>query len=204
MKTVSGALSCVALLIALTTTASASTTATNIIATQLEAEGDRLGTTRSHVAEAISLYDRAIELELPPAARIFKRGELRLTAGDLRGAIADLTWALTRPDADRETVLTARAHAFRLAGNRARSFADCNEALRLNADNPQANGERAELELLAGNIGSAWRYATRATEMDSRRMTYESTRCRAAQQMKWPEGVAASCVRAQQLDADDR
>ena len=204
MKTALSALCCAAFLVASTTLSSASTSATSIIATQLEADGDRLGTGRSHLAEAISLYDRAIELEVPPAARLSKRGALRLAAGDVHGAIADLTWALARPDADRETVYAVRAHAFRLAGNRQRSLADCEQALRLNPDDPQANGERAELELLAGNYGSAWRYATRATEMDSRQMTYEATRCRAAQQMKWPEGVASACVRAQQLDAEDR
>lgn len=184
--------------------ACAATSATGIVAEELEREGDRLGANRLHLAEAISLYDRAVALEDPPPTRLVKRSLLRLAAGDGQGAIADLTWALARPNVDREAALATRCSAHRAVGNRMRARADCEQALRLNPDDPRANGELAELEFAAGNIGAAWRLATTATEMDARNTRYESIRCRIAQQMSWTERIASTCARAQQIDVEDR
>ncbi len=159
---------------------------------------------RANLSEAIGLYDRAIALEDPTPRRLYRRSQLRLVAGDPRGAIADLSWALARPGADREAVFALRCRAKRLVGDRRGALADCGEAERLNPDDPIANGERAELELLAGNLGPAWRYATTASEMDSRTTRYETIRCRIAQRMNAQEKITEACARAQQIGADDR
>ena len=173
-----------------------STGASSIIAAQLVAEGDRLSADRANLDEALARYDRAIALEEPSARRLFRRSELRLAAGDRRGAISDLTWALARPDAAREAVLALRCRAKRLVGDRAGALADCREAQRLNADDPIANGERAEIELSIGNLGSAWQFATTASEMDSHTTRYDALRCRIAGQMLSQEKMAQSCSRA--------
>ena len=181
-----------------------STGASSIIAAQLEAEGDRLGADRANLDEALARYDRAIALEEPSARRLFRRSELRLAAGDRRGAISDLTWALARPDADREAVLALRCRAKRLVGDRVGALADCREAQRLNAGDPIANGERAEIELVIGNFGSAWQFATTAREMDSQTTRYDALRCRIAGQMQSQEKMAQSCPRARQIGVDER
>ena len=181
-----------------------STGASSIIAAQLVAEGDRLSADRANLDEALARYDRAIALEEPSARRLFRRSELRLAAGDRRGAISDLTWALARQDADREAVLALRCRAKRLVGDRVGALADCREAQRLNAGDPIANGERAEIELVIGNFGSAWQFATTAREMDSQTTRYDALRCRIAGQMQSQEKMAQSCPRARQIGVDER
>ena len=181
-----------------------STGASSIIAAQLVAEGDRLSADRANLDEALARYDRAIALEEPSAKRLFRRSELRLAVGDERGAISDLSWALARPDADREAVLALRCRARRLRGDGRGALADCREAQRLNTDDPIANSERAELELLASNFETAWRFATTASEMNPHTSRYGALRCRIAQRMQSQEKMAQSCASARKIDVDER
>ena len=192
------------LAVAWMTSAAVASTASATIAAQLAAEGDRLGANRALLDDALALYERSFALEPPSAERLLKRGKLRERAGDPQGAIADLTWALARPGVDAETVLAERCRVYRLGHDAQRARADCVRALRLNEDNVIANGELAELELAAKNPSSAWRYATRASEMDSQTTRYEAIRCRAAEQMDWAVGKATACARAELILPEDR
>jgi hypothetical protein len=100
--------------------------------------------------------------------------------------------------------LALRCRAKRLVGDRAGALADCRESQRLNADDPIANSERAEIELSIGNFGLAWQFATTASELDSHAMRYDALRCRIAGRMQSQEKMAQACSRAREIGVDER
>ncbi|HEX5270307.1 MAG TPA: protein kinase [Gemmataceae bacterium] len=122
------------------------------LARALEAGGDRDG--------AVKLLDRALELSPESPALYSLRARVHAERGDREAARRDFEQVIAKEPAGgtSERGVTARvelAHLRHLAGEDAAALADCDAALKMRPDFPEAHRQRAEVLLALGRDDEA-------------------------------------------------
>lgn len=156
---------------------------------------------RGNLGEALTYFDKAIELDPQFAVPYSSRGMARKANGDMEGALTDYNKAIELK-ADLPETYLSRASIKNAKGDLEGALADCERAIGLKPDSAKAYNQRGELRRRRRDIEDALADFSRAIEISPDSALYYSNRSLAKITKRDLDGALADSNRAIELKPD--